>query len=52
VTKVRVGNVRLLDAKGRVHESTSKDLVTLPLLQQQTLDFRPDGTDFLSATAL
>jgi kinesin family protein 1 len=44
--------MRLLDAKGRVHESTSKDLVTLPLLQQQTLDFRPDGTDFLSATAL
>lgn len=51
-TKVRLGNVRLLDAKGRVHESTSKALVTLPLLQQQTVEFRPDGTGKLSAIAL
>lgn len=30
-TKMRIGNVRLLDPKGRVHESTSKAIVTLPL---------------------
>jgi kinesin family protein 1 len=52
VTKVRLGNVRLLDAKGRVHESTSKALITLPLLQQQTVEFLPDGTGRLSAIAL
>jgi kinesin family protein 1 len=52
VAKIRLGNIRLLDAKGRVHESTSKSLVTLPLQQQQTVEFRPDGTGMLSATAL
>ncbi len=52
VTKVRIGNVRLLDPKGRVHESTSKAMVTLPLLKDQTLEFRPDGTGLLSAEVL
>ncbi|CCM05667.1 uncharacterized protein FIBRA_07897 [Fibroporia radiculosa] len=52
VTRIRLGNVRLLDAKGRLHESNSKSLVTLPLLQQQTVDFRMDGTGTLSAEAL
>ncbi|KAK0467775.1 kinesin-like protein [Desarmillaria tabescens] len=52
ITKVRIGNVRLLDPKGRVHESTSKALVTLPLLKDQTLEFRPDGTGLLSAEVL
>ncbi|KAK0447936.1 kinesin-like protein [Armillaria borealis] len=52
VTKVRIGNVRLLDPKGRVHESTSKATVTLPLLKDQTLEFRPDGTGLLSAEVL
>jgi kinesin family protein 1 len=52
VTKLRLGNIRLLDAKGRVHESTSRSLVTLPLQQQQNVNFRPDGTGFLAATAL
>ncbi|KII95978.1 hypothetical protein PLICRDRAFT_87278 [Plicaturopsis crispa FD-325 SS-3] len=51
-TKVRMGNVRLLDPKGRVHDSTSKALVTLPLLKDQTLEFKPDGTGTLSAEAL
>ncbi|KAG6918495.1 hypothetical protein DXG01_013855 [Tephrocybe rancida] len=51
-TKVRAGNIRLLDTKGRIHESTSKALTTLPLMKEQTLEFRPDGTGFLEASAL
>ena len=51
-TKVRIGNVRLLDMKGRLHESTSKPLVTLPLLKDQLLEFKPDGTGMLTADAL
>ncbi|PCH41538.1 kinesin-domain-containing protein [Wolfiporia cocos MD-104 SS10] len=52
VTRIRLGNVRLLDEKGRIHESNSKSLVTLPLLQQQTVDFKTDGTGTLAAEAL
>ncbi|KIJ19791.1 hypothetical protein PAXINDRAFT_166017 [Paxillus involutus ATCC 200175] len=52
VTKVRLGNVRLLDAKGRTHDSTSKTIVTLPLLADQTVEFRPDGTGSLTSEAL
>jgi kinesin family protein 1 len=52
LTRVRIGNVRLLDLKGRLHESTSKPLVTLPLLQQQDVAFKPDGTGELRAEAL
>ncbi|KAI5894442.1 kinesin-domain-containing protein [Schizophyllum commune H4-8] len=51
-TKIRVGNVRLLDGRGRVHESTSKALVTLPLLADQHVEFRPDGTGMLVGEAL
>ncbi|KAG6830964.1 hypothetical protein H0H92_013676 [Tricholoma furcatifolium] len=51
-TKVRVGNIRLLDSKGRTHESTSKALITLPLMKDQALEFRPDGTGTLEASAL
>lgn len=52
VTRIRLGNVRLLDAKGLLHESTSKSLVTLPLLQHQTVEYKPDGTGLLTAEAL
>jgi len=52
LTRVRIGNVRLLDLKGRLHDSTSKPLVTLPLLQQQAVEFKPDGTGELRAEAL
>lgn len=52
VSRVRVGNIRLLDDKGRIHESTAKTLITLPLLQEQTAEFKPDGTGSLSAQAL
>lgn len=51
-TKMRLGNVRLLDPKGRVHESSSKAIVTLPLLKEQELKFKPDGTGVLRAEAL
>jgi len=52
VIRVKIGNVRLLDAKGRVHESTSKDLVDVTLLKEQTVEFPPDGSGLLSATGL
>ena len=52
LTRVRLGNIRLLDAKGRLHEANSKAMITLPLLQQQHVEFRPDGTGILSAEAL
>ncbi|KAH7924836.1 kinesin-domain-containing protein [Leucogyrophana mollusca] len=52
ITKVRLGNVRLLDPKGRIHDSTSKAMVTLPLMTDQTVEFRPDGTGTLTAEAL
>ncbi|KAI0318110.1 kinesin-like protein [Amylostereum chailletii] len=51
MVRVRVGNIRLLDSKGRVHESSSKPLVTLPLLQDQTVEFKPDGSGFLLDTS-
>ncbi|KAK7471223.1 hypothetical protein VKT23_002632 [Stygiomarasmius scandens] len=50
--KVRVGNVRLLDAKGRIHDSTSKPLVTLPLLKEQEVEFKPDGSGLISGQAV
>lgn len=50
--KVRIGNVRLLDAKGCMHDSRSKALVTLPLLKEQNVVFKPDGTGLLTAEAL
>lgn len=51
-TKIRLGNVRLLDPKGRVHESTSKAVVTLPLQKEQSLEFKADGTGVLRAESL
>ncbi|KAL0949081.1 hypothetical protein HGRIS_009175 [Hohenbuehelia grisea] len=51
-TRLRIGNVRLVDPKGRIHETTSKAIVTLPLLKEQTVDFKPDGTGVLTAEAL
>lgn len=51
-TKVRIGNVRLLDAKGRMHDSSSQSMTTLPLLKEQNVEFKPDGTGMLSCAAL
>ncbi|KAI0346933.1 kinesin-domain-containing protein [Trametopsis cervina] len=50
--KIRVGNVRLLDEKGRIHDSSSKSLVTLPLLQEQSVEYNADGSGMLTAQAL
>ncbi|KAG8981948.1 kinesin-like protein Klp8 [Tulasnella sp. 425] len=52
VTRVKVGNVRLLDAKGRLHQPESKDMMELKLLKQQNVEFKPDGTGSLSVEAL
>ncbi|KIJ56915.1 hypothetical protein M422DRAFT_23046 [Sphaerobolus stellatus SS14] len=52
VIRIKVGNVRLLDAKGRVHESTSKEMVDLTLMKDQTVEFPPDGSGLLAATGL
>lgn len=51
-TKVRIGHVRLLDVKGRMHDSSSQSMTTLPLLKEQTVEFKPDGTGVLSCAAL
>jgi kinesin family member 1 len=52
VVRIKVGNVRLLDAKGRVHEPSSRPLITLPLQQDQVVEFRADGSGVLSAESL
>lgn len=52
VIRMRLGNIRLLDAKGRLHESTSKSLISLPLQQDQAVEFKVDGTGTLTADAL
>ncbi|KAI0922064.1 hypothetical protein AcV5_000508 [Taiwanofungus camphoratus] len=52
VMRIRLGNVRLLDTKGRLHDASSKPLVTLPLLQQQVVEYKSDGTGSLTAEAL
>ena len=51
-TKVRIGNVRLLDAKGRIHGSSSQSMAPLPILKDQTVEFKPDGTGLLSCASL
>jgi len=52
LTRIRVGNIRLLDDKGRMHEPVSKALVTLPLLQEQPIVYKADGTGNLTAQAV
>ncbi|EIW62237.1 kinesin-domain-containing protein [Trametes versicolor FP-101664 SS1] len=52
VTRIRLGNIRHLDAKGMLHESPSKALITLPLLQEQNVEYKPDGTGTITAEAL
>ncbi|KAG8900937.1 kinesin-like protein Klp8, partial [Tulasnella sp. 403] len=52
VLRMRLGNVRLLDMKGRLHEAQSKDMADVKLLPTQKVEFRPDGTGSLSVEAL
>jgi kinesin family protein 1 len=52
VTSVELSQVRLLDAKGRVHVSTLGEPVSLQVpLKQQTVEFRPNGTSELRVWA-
>ncbi|KIM22665.1 hypothetical protein M408DRAFT_28508 [Serendipita vermifera MAFF 305830] len=48
VTQIRIGNIRLLDGKGRAHESESKELIEIKLGKQQNVEFKPDGSGTLS----
>lgn len=50
VTKIELGEVRLLDAKGRIHVSTTSDPIILKTpLRQQTVDFNHNGTSELES---
>ncbi|KAG8863400.1 kinesin-like protein Klp8 [Serendipita sp. 405] len=51
VTKLKLGNIRLLDAKGRTHESESRELVEVKIHKQQNVEFKPDGTGTLTIEA-
>ncbi|KAG9096061.1 kinesin-like protein Klp8 [Ceratobasidium sp. 370] len=52
VSRARVGNVRLLDPRGQVQDSTSKDFYELKLTKDQPTEFNSDGTSTLTANAL
>jgi kinesin family protein 1 len=49
-TKLRIGSVRSLDAKGLTRDSESKELVEVKL-GKQTIEFKPDGTGQISIEA-
>ncbi|EJU06137.1 kinesin-like protein [Dacryopinax primogenitus] len=52
ITRINAGKIRLLDAKGRLHDpSTADDRVDLKLLKPQTVDLKPDGSATLHAEA-
>ncbi|KZO94831.1 kinesin-domain-containing protein [Calocera viscosa TUFC12733] len=52
VTRINAGRIRLLDAKGRLHDpSATDDRVELKLLKPQSLDLKPDGSGTLFAEA-
>jgi hypothetical protein len=47
VTKLKIGNIRLLDPKGRAHESESTEMIEIKLGKHQKVEFKPDGTGSL-----
>ncbi|KAJ1021725.1 hypothetical protein NDA13_005340 [Ustilago tritici] len=52
VTKIQLGDVRLLDARGRVHGGKAEDTILLKVpAKQQTLEFLVNGTSELSLWA-
>ncbi|EST06844.1 Pleckstrin [Kalmanozyma brasiliensis GHG001] len=52
VTKLELGDVQLLDARGRMHGGKSSDTIQLKApVKQQTLEFPNDGTSELSLWA-
>jgi kinesin family protein 1 len=52
VSRVALGNIRMLDNSGRLHESSSKQLIDLALAKEQNVQFLPDGTGDLVAEAV
>lgn len=52
VCRFSLGNIRLLDGKGRIHESHSTQLVDLALPKEQTVEFGLDGTGSLEIETL
>jgi len=49
ISRIELGNVRLLDAKGKIHISTLGEAVSLKTpLKQQTLDYHTNGTSTLT----
>jgi kinesin family protein 1 len=48
-TKLQIGYLRLLDPKNRVHGSGPRALIPVPLIKEQSVEFKPDGTGTLSA---
>ncbi|KAF9123040.1 kinesin-like protein Klp8 [Mortierella sp. GBA39] len=51
VSKIQLGRVRLLDNKGRITESQSREDVTLSLVPGQKVEYPTDGTSLLSVQA-
>ncbi|CAG8664701.1 808_t:CDS:2, partial [Acaulospora morrowiae] len=51
VTKMVIGQVRLLDGKGRLSESSVQNDVQMNLLPSQNVCFNPDGTSVMVAQA-
>lgn len=52
VARARVGNVRLLDPRGQVQDSPSKDFYDLKLMKDQPAELNSDGTSTLTVNAL
>ncbi|CAE6397149.1 unnamed protein product [Rhizoctonia solani] len=52
INRARAGNIRLLDPRGQVQDSTSKDFYELKLLKDQPAELNTDGTSTLTASAL
>ncbi|TIB88541.1 kinesin-like protein [Wallemia mellicola] len=50
VTKLYLGGIRLLDPKGRIHESSSSGDIELPLPKNQEVRYNADGSSQLSVT--
>ncbi|KAF8334965.1 uncharacterized protein EI90DRAFT_3280114 [Cantharellus anzutake] len=52
VCRIRIGRIRLLDEKGRLQDTASKDLCDLKILRHPSVEYRPDGTGSLTVEAL
>jgi kinesin family member 1 len=52
IYRLCMGNIRLLDGKGRIHESPSVQLVDLPLPKEQLVEYGIDGIGSISTESL